>query len=54
LGCFFTLKKARNGSKRNWVEYEKLYRIKQEIEELIDTEIEVLLNTPGKENVLLD
>jgi len=30
------------------------YRIKQEIEELIETEIEALLNTPGKENILLD
>jgi hypothetical protein len=30
------------------------YRIKQEIDELIETEIEALLDTPGKENILLD
>ncbi len=30
------------------------YRIKQEIEDLIETEIQVLLDTPGNENVLLD
>jgi type IV secretory pathway TraG/TraD family ATPase VirD4 len=29
------------------------YRIKQEIEELIETEIEILQNTPGKEDLLL-
>ena len=28
------------------------YRIKQDIEDLIETEIEILLNTPGKEGIL--
>lgn len=30
------------------------YRIKKDIQELIETEIEILLNTPGKENLLLE
>jgi hypothetical protein len=30
------------------------YRIKKEIEELIQTEIEILQNTPGKESLLFD
>jgi hypothetical protein len=28
------------------------YKIKQDIEDLIETEIEILLNTPGKEGIL--
>ena len=31
---------------------ENYYRIKQDIEDLIETEIEILLNTPGKEDAL--
>jgi hypothetical protein len=30
------------------------YRIKKDIEELIETEIEILQNTPGKENLFLE
>lgn len=32
---------------------EKYYKVKQDIEDLIETEIEILLNTPGKEDALL-